>query len=59
MKTYVEMDVYTHVFSALVCEWSASRHDLFTPGIEPTERIGYEAGWAPKPVGTAWRSENS
>jgi hypothetical protein len=35
MKTYVVVDVYTHVFltSALVGnEWSASRPDRFIPG---------------------------
>jgi hypothetical protein len=29
------------------------------PGKEPPVTIGKEAGWAPEPVWTTWRRENS
>jgi hypothetical protein len=61
MKTYGGVDVQIHVSltSALAGgEWSASRPGRFTPGKEPPVPIGKEAGWAPEPVWTLWRSEN-
>jgi hypothetical protein len=62
MKKYGGVDVHTHVFltSALVGdEWSPSRPGRFTPGVKDTVPLEYEARWAPEPVWTIWRSENS
>jgi hypothetical protein len=47
MKTYVGVDIYTHVFltSALVGgEWSASRPNRLTPG-ERTPGTHWIGGW--------------
>jgi hypothetical protein len=40
---------------------SGQLHALATlpPGKEPPVLILYEVGWAPEPVWTIWRSENS
>jgi hypothetical protein len=40
-------------------EWSASRLGRFAFGEKPPVLIAKEAGWAPEPVWTTWRTENS
>jgi hypothetical protein len=62
MKAYGGVDVWIHVFltAALVRgELSASRPGHFTPEKELSAPTGKEAGWAPEPVWTTWRIENS
>jgi hypothetical protein len=59
MKSYRGVDVYIHIFltSALLRgEWSPA---ALSPGKEPPVSIGYEAVWAPEPVWTTQRRENS
>jgi hypothetical protein len=62
MKTNGGVDVYIHIFLTLALErggWLVSRPGRFTLGKEPPVPIGQEAGWAPEPVWTLWRRENS
>jgi hypothetical protein len=62
MKAYGGLDVQIHIFltSALV-GGSVQLHVpvALPPGKEPPVFIGQEAGWAPEPVWTTWRRENS
>ena len=37
--------------------WLTSHPDRFTPGTKPLARIEYEAGWAPEPVYTLWKTD--
>jgi hypothetical protein len=62
MKAHGGMDVLSQIFltSALVgCEWSASRPGRFTHEERAPVPIEYEAGWAPEPIWTTLRIENS
>jgi hypothetical protein len=55
------MDEQIHVLLTSVLvgdEWSALRPGRFTPVKEHPVPIGYEAGWAPGPFWTIWRSEH-
>jgi len=53
MKTYRWSGDIALLTSALdVGEWSASRPGRFTNAEGTPVTIGYEAGWAPKPVWT-------
>jgi hypothetical protein len=56
MKAYGGVDVQPYVFltSAQVGQFHAPAALL--PGKEPSVPIGYEAVWAPVPVGTTWRN---
>jgi hypothetical protein len=62
MKAYGGVDLYSHIFltSALVggeCQLHALA--ALPSWKEPPVPFGKEAGWAPEPVWTTWRRENS
>jgi hypothetical protein len=62
MKAYVGVYVLIYIFLTSTLaedEWSASRLGHFIPGERASVHIGYEVGWTPEPVWTAWRRENS
>jgi hypothetical protein len=62
MKAYGGVDVQIHIYltSAVAgSKWSASRPGCFTTEEKPPVPTIRAVGWAPEPVWTTWRRENS
>jgi hypothetical protein len=62
MKAYKGVDVWIHIFLTAALTGGGQLHDLaaLPQEKEPPVPTGQEeAGWAPEPVWTLWRTDNS